>query len=282
MIEDLTEILFMINFVIFCCVCIPYEFLWIIRPRKGRIVTGITNAFVYSIVFTVLVIYVWYVAVIIWLLLGFWLASKVKNRGRKLVVIGIVLVVAVLLSVIGIENRRELKNDTTQEQLYEEEYADSEYDGSEGDEWEDTESIGNVEDTENEWEDTELIGDVEDTEDVEVVVDNLRAYIEEYIYYEAFAEYSLLLIYEGDHCKEYELHMREYNEHKDKEYITDSRGTVKEESEYGIGTLIDEETGQQWEYEFDNLDDHYIIYLTGDDGTDVVLHEKAWADENAG
>lgn len=142
-------------------------------------------------------------------------------------------------------------------------FLGDEYDESEGDEWEDTESYG----------------DVEDTEDVEVEADNLRAYIEEYIYYEGLADYSLSLIYEGDYCKEYELHMSVYDEHKDKEYVTDSRGTV----EGGVsGTLIDEETGRQWVYEMDYLDDHYIVYLYGDDGTDVVLHEKAWADENAG
>lgn len=130
MINDITEILFVVNFIIFCCICIPYEFLWIIRPRKGRIVTGIVNAFVYSIIFTVLIVYLWYIAVIIWLLLGFWLVSKVQSSGKKKFVASVVIAVAVLVAVIGIGNNNESKENSKQSSYenYEEGYADAYYD----------------------------------------------------------------------------------------------------------------------------------------------------------
>lgn len=133
----MTELLFVVNFVIFCCICIPYEFLWLFRPRKGRVVTGVTNAFVYSMIFTVLVVYVWYIAVIVWLLLGLWLASKTRSKGGRLFVIGVFIVVAILLSVIGIENRKQLKSETVRDESYEDNYENDYYD--EGLDYNDTE-----------------------------------------------------------------------------------------------------------------------------------------------
>lgn len=137
MINDITEILFVVNFIIFCCICILYEFLWIIRPRKGGIVTGIVNAFIYSIIFTVLIVYLWYIAVIIWLLLGFWLVSKTYSSGKKKFVAGVVIAVAVLVVVIGIGNNNGSKENSKQSSYenYEEGYADDYYDDTEEDDY---------------------------------------------------------------------------------------------------------------------------------------------------
>lgn len=271
MINDITEILFVVNFIIFCCICIPYEFLWIIRPRKGRIVTGIVNAFIYSIIFTVLVVYIWYVAVIIWLFLGFWLVSKVQNSGKKKFVACVVIVVAILLAVIGIGNSNESKENSKQssDKSYEESNDDAE-------DYDDTEFLV---------EESDYLYQKENTEDADewkMEVDTSRAHIMEFVYYEAFSDYSLTLIFEGDECKEYELHMSEYDETTDQEYVTDSKGTVEEDAGHLSGILTDDETGQQWNYQMEYPEDHYVVYVTDGDGTDLELHDKTWADENAG
>lgn len=111
--------------IVLCFVVIPYK--CFIPLTKHPVIDGIISSLFYGFILAYLAAYLWYIAAIVLILIGLGLMGKAQDPTTKKVIMGVFIVLAIVISIIGINTRRE---NSTSQKNQEESYGDNKIDGN--------------------------------------------------------------------------------------------------------------------------------------------------------
>lgn len=111
-----------------CFVVIPYKLFFTLT--KSPFIDGLISSIFYGYLLAILTVYLWYISAIILLIIGFCLMGKTENPKAKKVIMGVFVVLAIVISIIGINIRKDSKNSQDEQdeayQEYNEDYDEDE------------------------------------------------------------------------------------------------------------------------------------------------------------